>query len=402
MKIIIADDERLARANVRSMLEELEMPLEIIGEARDGTELIALIAADQPDVVFVDIRMPVMDGLQAIQNTAHAEHIQWVIISGYSDFAYAQHAIKLQVVDYLLKPVDPDAFRRCMECLLDNQRKKIARRNMEFEKQLLSVLYLSRSEDEVAADPRSMQANFTAFMLKVDEISPAVVDHETFYSFMDRLNQIELNVQLSIHTWRALLILPSGEAVVILARNETNPHSSCGFIKNYAKEMERIADSYRTTSFSVNIEQLASAVSFRELIQKLRRHQEKTEEQLQTAALPAEDLTPPDLIQQMIRYIHQRYAEDIGIGQIAHELDVTPNYLSSLFHRKQGITFMKYLTATRMNKAREILQSDPQIRIHQVAQQVGYYSTRHFTRLFVDYFRCYPSEMRDQSHQATF
>jgi len=400
MKIIIADDERLARVNVRSMLEELEMPVEIIGEAKDGTELVALIAADPPDVVFVDIRMPVMDGLQAIQHAAHTEHIQWVIISGYSDFAYAQHAIKLQVVDYLLKPVDPDDFRQCMASLWDNQRKKIARRNMEFEKQLMSVLYLSRSEDEVtAADPRSMQANYTAYVLKVDDLPPAEGGHETFYSFMDRMNQMEMNGLQSIHMRRALLILPSGEAVVILALQETNsPHD---FIKNYETEMERIAASYRTTSFAVNIEQLACSVSFQELIQKLRSYQEKAEEH-QAAAVPVEDPTPPDLIQQMIRYIHQRYAEDIGIGQIAHELDVTPNYLSSLFHRKQGITFMKYLTATRMNKAREILQSDPQIRIHQVAQQVGYYSTRHFTRLFVDYFRCYPSEMRDQSHQATF
>ncbi|MOA69844.1 transcriptional activator FtrA [compost metagenome] len=56
---------------------------------------------------------------------------------------------------------------------------------------------------------------------------------------------------------------------------------------------------------------------------------------------------------------------------------------------------MKFLTKIRMERAKEILEHNPHIKIYEVAEQVGYYTTRHFTKLFREYFNCYPSELRD-------
>nr|WP_275983826.1 helix-turn-helix transcriptional regulator [Paenibacillus hamazuiensis] len=85
--------------------------------------------------------------------------------------------------------------------------------------------------------------------------------------------------------------------------------------------------------------------------------------------------------------------EDIGIGQIAGELNVTPNYLSSLFHKKTGCTFVKYLTRLRMYKAKELL-AETGLQVQQVAEKVGYYSSRHFTKLFKDTNGVYPSDFK--------
>jgi two-component system response regulator YesN len=85
---------------------------------------------------------------------------------------------------------------------------------------------------------------------------------------------------------------------------------------------------------------------------------------------------------------------DVGIGQIAEQFHITPNYLSALFHKKTGTNFMSYLKWVRMLKAKELL-TDPNIQIQQVAEQVGYSSTRHFARLFTEQFGCLPSEYRD-------
>jgi two-component system response regulator YesN len=106
--------------------------------------------------------------------------------------------------------------------------------------------------------------------------------------------------------------------------------------------------------------------------------------------------TSHDLIEEVKNYIDQHYMHQISIGEIAEKLGVTPNYLSALFHKKTGTTFVKYLTRIRMLKAKELLK-DPNIHIQQVAEQVGYYSTRYFTKLFVKFFGCYPSEYRDGS-----
>lgn len=112
MKILIADDERMVRLSFLSMCEELYPDTHQYLEARNGKELIRLVTEERPDVVFVDIRMPLLDGLNAVEQlTASQPDIYFIILSGYSDFSYAQKAIQLGVRNYLLKPLLWRTFR---------------------------------------------------------------------------------------------------------------------------------------------------------------------------------------------------------------------------------------------------------------------------------------------------
>ncbi|WP_240415294.1 response regulator transcription factor [Paenibacillus periandrae] len=103
--------------------------------------------------------------------------------------------------------------------------------------------------------------------------------------------------------------------------------------------------------------------------------------------------TKPDLVGKTIAYIEKHYAGDLTLGRTAEEFSVTPNHLSSLFHKRTGTTFMQYVTKLRMLKAQELL-SDPMVQVQQAAEQVGYFSTRHFTKLFKEFVGCYPSEYK--------
>lgn len=105
------------------------------------------------------------------------------------------------------------------------------------------------------------------------------------------------------------------------------------------------------------------------------------------------DNANPDLVNRTIDYIEQNYAGELTIVGIAEALHVTPNHLSSLFHKRMGVTFMQYLTRLRMLKAKELL-ADPSTQVQQAAEQVGYFSSRHFTKLFKEFFDCYPSEYK--------
>jgi two-component system response regulator YesN len=100
-----------------------------------------------------------------------------------------------------------------------------------------------------------------------------------------------------------------------------------------------------------------------------------------------------DLIKQVTRYIEEHYMDDIGIGLIASQLNVTANYLSTLFQKKTGVMFVKYLTNLRMLKAKELLLNT-NLQVKQIAEKVGYFSTRHFTKLFTEAFGSYPSDYR--------
>jgi len=83
--------------------------------------------------------------------------------------------------------------------------------------------------------------------------------------------------------------------------------------------------------------------------------------------------------------------QNIGIAQIAYNLNITPNYLSMLFRRETGQPFVKYITKVRMEKAIQLLKSN-RARINEVAKQVGYFNPRYFSKLFKKKYGCTPSK----------
>jgi DNA-binding LytR/AlgR family response regulator len=101
---VIADDERLMREQIAARLKEAWPELEIVGEATNGREAVALVRSQEPDVVFLDIRMPEMDGIEAAKALAGQAHV--VFVTAYDE--YAVNAFEQGAVDYLLKPADPE------------------------------------------------------------------------------------------------------------------------------------------------------------------------------------------------------------------------------------------------------------------------------------------------------
>lgn len=105
--VVVAEDEEIILNNIVKKIEQSGMNFKVIGKAVTGEQALSLIDEKSPDVLFTDIRMPVMDGLELIEIVyLHYPHMKKIIISGYAEFEYAQKAIKYKVEDYLLKPFD--------------------------------------------------------------------------------------------------------------------------------------------------------------------------------------------------------------------------------------------------------------------------------------------------------
>jgi DNA-binding LytR/AlgR family response regulator len=101
---VIADDERLMREQIIDRLKEAWPELLIVGEASNGREAIAIVQSTQPDIVFLDISMPEMDGIQAARALAGSVHV--VFVTAHDQ--YAIRAFEHGAVDYLLKPAEPE------------------------------------------------------------------------------------------------------------------------------------------------------------------------------------------------------------------------------------------------------------------------------------------------------
>ena len=103
MKAVIVDDERLARLELRRLLAA-HPDIEVVGEARNGEEALALLPKLAPDVVFLDIQMPGMSGFDLLEKL---EEVPQVIFTTAFD-QYAVRAFEVNALDYLLKPIAPD------------------------------------------------------------------------------------------------------------------------------------------------------------------------------------------------------------------------------------------------------------------------------------------------------
>ena len=108
LRVVIVDDEPLVRSGLRSLLEQ-EPDVTIVAEARNGIEALEAIRASTPDVVFLDVQMPGMDGLEVLAQLVPEARPSIVFVTAFD--AYAIRAFDVHAVDYLLKPFDAERFR---------------------------------------------------------------------------------------------------------------------------------------------------------------------------------------------------------------------------------------------------------------------------------------------------
>lgn len=134
-RALIVDDEALARQRIRQLMAD-EPGFEVIGEASNGMEAVTLIESLRPDLVFLDIQMPLLDGFGVIEAIG-AEHMPATLFCTAYD-AHAVKAFEVHAVDYLLKPFDRDRFKRALAWV--RERADPARREPDGFKALLSEL----------------------------------------------------------------------------------------------------------------------------------------------------------------------------------------------------------------------------------------------------------------------
>lgn len=133
LRIILAEDEPAILRGLISAISQISSNCEIIGTALNGEDALDLICAKKPDVVITDIQMPLLNGLDLIEAAKEkSPHTTYIILTGYADFEYAKRAMKLNVTDYLLKPVDPDELEILLNKLKEQHRRIYRNEQLEY------------------------------------------------------------------------------------------------------------------------------------------------------------------------------------------------------------------------------------------------------------------------------
>lgn len=116
LRLIIVDDEKIIRESIRSLIDWESLGIEVVGVCKNGLEAYDAILDSYPDIVLTDIKMPGLSGLELIEKLNDTrENIQFIILSGYSEFEYAKQAMRFGIRHYLLKPCNENQIIEAIE-----------------------------------------------------------------------------------------------------------------------------------------------------------------------------------------------------------------------------------------------------------------------------------------------
>jgi two-component system LytT family response regulator len=164
IRALIADDEALARKFIRRMLKD-DHDVEIVGECSNGKETAAMIRKQNPDVVFLDVQMPEMDGFAVLESIGTERLPEIIFATAYEQ--YAIRAFELHALDYLLKPFDQARFKDAMKHAKERFRSD---RRDEARMQITALLDSIKSKRQYL-DRLMIKAAGRITFLSIDEIN---------------------------------------------------------------------------------------------------------------------------------------------------------------------------------------------------------------------------------------
>lgn len=357
LRVLIADDEKIAREGLRDLVDWSELGMEVVFCAVNGEEALEYLLSHPVDILLTDIKMPRMDGLELLQELSErGVSPTTVIFSGFSDFHYAQRAIRYGVLNYLLKPIRMGELTETLRKAADSLRQERGPEPLDAEEYARFKTECSARAEELAQElgQKICQAESGAVQSLCREIQDL---------FETRGYQTAV-----FRKW-------AFQCVYAIVR-EVNQFT--GAETSLLEDTDRLALLSVARSIPEAAEQLAGcADDLCAHIYELRRSGKRR------------------IIGDLLTILQHRYAdENLSLNVLADQLGVTPNYLSTLFRREMGQTFSAYLENFRIEKAKDLLR-DVHYKVYEVAAAVGYGDARHFGKVFKAHTGRTPLEFRN-------
>jgi len=436
-RILIADDEPLEREGMELIINSmLSQKVEII-HAENGREAIQKTLIQKPHIVLMDIRMPGIDGLNALKAIkADLPNIKMVLVTAFDYFEYAKEAIHLGVKDYLVKPAKRKDIISLLEKLLHELDEEAQERHLQelnrnrlttFTQLAKMELALGLMSEQMSDETLTTLADLVQFPL---EHCCAIVlalpnQHEdiksvesfifaSLYRVMEQFRDyhyiastiinehMAIFVRSKLHTYESILIDAKkiGHHLLHLLSNEMSIEAYIG-IGSVKDDMTGIKRSYFEAIFAStnvskeeplyifeNIQQrltqplqmatTADALYVQKAIEKIRHEREH------------ETFT---MIDHVTDYIHKNYNRELTLEGAAEYVHLNPYYLSKVFKQQTGETFIDYLTNVRISHAKKWMEQKD-LSLKEICYLVGYNDPNYLSRVFKKVVGQTPSEYR--------
>lgn len=234
LNVLIVDDEYFIRQRLKKVIPWKELNLNFIGEAENGQEALELAKTRSVDIILLDIKMPKISGIELAEYIYHNyPNIKIIILSGYNDFEYARSAIKYDVTDYLLKPIDRKSL---IESLTSCIHKINAQRKVEFKLMQLKEM----EQNQILYQYLNGHASYTDIQKNYRDIATypfaMIVSGFIYEEIANAI--IELVTRLSAfgikcHTFKEAEF---SYTILLLFHNQPGAASICALLNSFAQE----------------------------------------------------------------------------------------------------------------------------------------------------------------------
>ncbi|WP_274650906.1 response regulator transcription factor [Paenibacillus humicola] len=441
-KLMIVDDEPEIREGLGAF-DYSELGIELAGCYENGIIAYQRIQKEPVDVVVTDIRMPLMNGLELIERIRKEfGYIQTIMLTGYDDFEYARKSLQNGAVDYLLKPIDfhelKASLAKAVGVLNERQQTRLRSTILERKAKLLAkylrhcflteLMNRPLTPDEIEEGCSSGEllldgGRYTVAVLRLDAAMAAAgpytgKDWNLIVFTLDNILTEIWDDHYGYHT----VDRKNGSCFLLAANPEvqSEPGRMIAILQSIRKEMLRFRGLLRSTvSIAVGPEvgTLGELPFSRSCAESLLGETPDTEAEYRSGMPGVKPAAEPDagaesqigrpddppaaespkslIVEEAKKYIRLHYERSITLRDVADSVHVNPTYLSWLFKKTEGLSFVCYLTDCRLNHAKRLL-ADPQYKVYEVGEMVGYENPRYFCEIFKKNTGKTPQEYRNR------
>lgn len=362
---MVVDDEYPARNMLDLLINWEESGFQIIAKAENGKQALEIYRREKPDLVITDVQMPVMDGIELIEEIRRENEQQCIVVlSCHESFFYAQQVMRLGVKDYLIKDMlTEEQLRNCLSSIREKLEKE-KRAAVEEEK------FIFEREADV-----NIRQNYPAWINRAEnrmdflQNSLREKNYEDAQRCIEKLYQIPFEGLVRYHylDW-------VNKCVCQLLQNQCEEYGIS--VKNVLGKYEN-----RVEALLLDAEQEdAGCQVLCEFIKNLEQ----------------QNIAPKKYsvrIQHIIHYVQENYYCDISLQSVAEQFGVHKVYLARKFKEETGETLNEFLNKVRIEKAK-LLLTVADNKANEIAYTVGYNNTQSFYSAFKKYVGCSPKEYR--------
>lgn len=371
MKVLIVDDEPFITQGLSLLIDWEKEGFEIAACLENGKEALQFLEKNEVDLILTDIRMPECSGLELMEKVREQKlsDAYFIIMSGYDDFGYAQKALRMGCLDYLLKPVDGAELIEILKKIRSTEKEKVQERRRQAEleqayrgRNMISRLigtYDSGNAQKIICNEVLDKLVGAIEVNDADEIDKLV--HE-FYKEVKEKDIPEESVNFNISYLLFQLIRIASEQ-----DDEVNHEEIMNFISESSLEEGLVKGK--------SDHMVRFCLDYAEYISQLRKR------------------SAHSVLRDVEKEIQNHYAENISLREMSQKFFINNAYLGQMFKKKYGVSFKDYLTDYRIKTAAKMLVNTDK-KIISIAEEVGYKDSDYFVQKFIERMGCTPSKYR--------